>query len=90
MQTQRNNGNGRKRVKFITLKIRLEVAQRFKNTAINKEMDYSEFLDQLLKSETFDKLFEDPKNRDAVTGFMKHIAKKALENPPTDFGSYRF
>ena len=101
MQNQRNTNNGKNKAsksnvisrqpnRFANLKIKHSVAERFKQAATDNDMDYSEFLDELLKSDVFNKVFNDPQNREAMNNLLRHITKRALEVPTHDTDGYRF
>ena len=74
--------NGRykkKRVQFVAIKFRVDIAEKFKDAAFNNEMNYTRFLEELMKSEMFEEIFDRPENRDAINNFIRHVAKRAMQ-----------
>ena len=53
-------------------------------------MSYSDYIDQLMKANTYDKIFNDPQNRDALSNILKHLAKKAQEIQIQESGGFSY
>ena len=87
VQTQKPKKRGkynclpRKKVVFTPLKIRADVALRFKERAINDGKSYSDSLDELLKNEYLEHLIKDTPYSSTISNLLEHISRRSKETP---------
>ena len=75
-----NNGYHQKRnIFFQNLKIRADIAEAFKDNAFRNGKNQSDYLDELMKSEYMEQLFERSDLAPALANILKYIEKRARE-----------